>query len=106
MNNRYTALFLDSVKKMLASMPEADRAKAAVAITAMKEGYFKLVETKTLRAPIRELKIKKYRLIFFIQEEFLYFIHIFIKQSAKTPKKEIEYAEKVYKRIINNLMKK
>src|SRR3989338_4658598 len=100
MEKRYTALFLDDVKKMLNSMPEADRAKATAAITAMKEGHFELVETKILRTPIRELKIKKYRFVFFIQQEFLYFIHTFIKQSARTPKKEIEYAEKIYKRII------
>ncbi len=80
-------------------MSEIDRAKVTAAITAMKEGNFQLVETKTLRTPIRELKIKKYRFAFFIQKEIIYFIHVFIKQSAKTPKREVDYAEKVYRKI-------
>jgi phage-related protein len=100
MENKYTALFFDSVKEMLAGLSETERAKVAVAIVAMREGNFQAVETKILKTPIRELKVKEYRFIFFINGPFLYFLHSFIKQSAKTPKKEIDYAYKIYKKTL------
>ena len=98
----YTTLFFDSVKEMLASMSEIDRAKVAVALSAMREGNFQVAETKLLKTPIRELKIKKYRFIFFIRGQFIYFLHAFIKQSSKTPKREIDYAERLYKKVIED----
>jgi phage-related protein len=99
----YTVLFLGSVKKMLVSIPEIDRAKITANITIMSEGGFHFVYTKKLQAPIRELIVKKYRFIFFIHGRFLYFIHCFIKQSAKTPKQEINYARKIYQMIIQKI---
>lgn len=81
-------------------MPEADRAKVAVAMSAMQEGNFRVVETKLLRTPIHELKIRKYRFVFFIHGQLIYFLHAFIKKSSKTPKREIDHAEKLYKRVI------
>lgn len=50
---------------------------------------------------MKELRVKKYRLIFFIHEEIVYFVRIFIKKTDKTPRNEIEMAEKYYK-LINN----
>jgi len=101
-SSQYTVLFLDSVKERISSMSETDSAKVAAAITIMRERNFHLVEIKTLKSPIRELKIKKYRLVFFIHGKILYFIHVFVKKTAKTPKVEIEYVEKIYKKIIKN----
>ena len=100
--NQYTVLFLDSVNKMINSIPEIDRAKVAVAMLAIKEGNFQAIETKILKTPIRELKVKVYRFVFFIDKQIIYFIHAFIKQSTKTLKKEINYAEKIYKKLIKN----
>ena len=96
----YTIIILDSVKKILVAMSEPDRAKTAANITVMSEGEFNLVYTKILRTPIRELIIKKYRFLFFIHGHFLYFIHSFTKQSKKTPKREIDYAKKIYQILI------
>lgn len=100
-NSSYDVQFLESVKGFLSDMPEADRAKTAAAISVMSEGKFDLVSTKVLKSPIRELIIKRYRFIFFIEGHQIYFIHSFIKKTAKTPRKEIDYAEKIYKIIIN-----
>ncbi len=100
-NSSYEIKFLESVKVFLGDMPEADRAKTAAAITVMSEGKFDLISTKVLKSPIRELIIKKYRFIFFIEGNLIHFIHSFIKKTAKTPRKEIEYAEKIYKIITN-----
>ncbi len=99
---QYTTSFLNPVKEIIISIPESDRSKITAAIVLMEEGNFHLVETKILQSPIRELKIKKYRLVFFIHEQILYFIHIFVKKTAKTPKKEIKYSQKIYKMIIEN----
>lgn len=97
----YTALFLDSVKDFITDLSETDSAKVAASITIIEKGDLHLVDTKMLKAPIRELKIKKYRFIFFIHKNLIYIIHAFIKKTAKTPQKEIGFAEKVYKMIIN-----
>ena len=56
---QYTILFFDSVKVMLASMPEVDRAKVGVAMSAMKEGNFQAVETKPLRTPIKGDRLRR-----------------------------------------------
>ncbi len=99
----YTVIFLDPVNKMLSKIPEIERAKIIAAITVIGKGEFHLVYTKKLQPPIRELIVKKYRFIFFIHKQFLYFIHSFIKQSAKTPKKEINYAKKICQKIIETV---
>ena len=99
----YTILFLDSVNKMIADIPEADRAKIAAAVTVVSEGRFNLVYIKPFRGKLRELIVKKYRFIFFIHESFLYFIHSFVKKSNKTPKKEIDRAQKTRQIIMKKI---
>jgi phage-related protein len=54
------------------------------------------VETKLLRPPIHELKIKVYRFPYFIHGSTIYIISGFTKKSQKTPLREIDYAMTVY----------
>lgn len=68
-------------------------------ITALGARDFASVRTKQLRGPVRELIVRHHRLSYFHFEANLYVVRGFRKKSAKTPRKEIEYAEEVYKII-------
>ena len=92
-------IFLDEVRKFINNLPIETRRKIAVATTAISEGSFDLVYVKQLRKEIKEVRIQKYRLIFFTHQDSIYFIKIFIKKTTKTPIKEIKLAEKYYKLI-------
>ncbi len=63
-------------------------------------GDFTSVHIKSLKGEIKELIIKRYRIIFFIDKNIVYCIAAFVKKSAKTPKRELENAERIYKKII------
>ena len=102
MSNIYFPLFLDDVKDFIKNLADADQGKINAIVRAMEMGDFKSVYIKTLKAPIKELIIKKYRFIFFINKNTIYFIRAFVKKTAKTPKNEIENAKKVYKIILEN----
>ncbi|MBI2631164.1 type II toxin-antitoxin system RelE/ParE family toxin [Candidatus Nomurabacteria bacterium] len=102
MKNIYFILFLDEVKEFTEKLSDADQGKINAAAMAMEAGDFESIYIKTLKAPIKELIIKKYRFIFFIHKNTIYFIRAFIKKTAKTPKNEINNAQKVCKIILAN----
>jgi len=99
--NRFKILFISEVKDFINRLPDEDRGKINCITDAMMLGNFNSLYTKTLRSPVKELIIKKYRLIFFINKNEIWFIRAFIKKTAKTPKNEIENAKKLYREIIN-----
>ena len=96
----YEAKFLNKVSLFIRKLPERDRAKIAAQIEMMQIGVFSPLHIKTLRGSIKELIVKRYRIIFFIKKKFIYFIGMFIKKTQKTPKQEIDTAEELYKSII------
>ena len=102
MDNKYLALFLEDVRIFIDMLPNEDQGKINATTIAMESGDFESIYIKTLKTPIKELIIKKYRLIFFIHKNTIYFIRAFVKKSQKTPKKEMENAEKIYKIIMEN----
>lgn len=97
--NNFTPLFLESVEDFIRQQNLSDQAKIAAAVTVMGEGNFSILHIKTIKSPIKELIIKQYRIIFFSEKNTLYFIGAFIKKTSKTPKSEIDKAEKIYKML-------
>ena len=95
-------IFRDEAREFIRNLPKELRQKFAVATEALSEGIFELVYIKRLRGAIKEARVQKYRLIFFTHQNSIYFVRIFIKKTDKTPRKEIEFAEKYYKLITNN----
>lgn len=93
---KFEVEFFDGALEFIEKIPEIDRAKILANIKMM-ETDFDVVYTKLLRSPIRELIVKKYRLLFFIKKNVIYFVSGFVKKSQKTPTQEIEKAENVYK---------
>ena len=100
MENKYKIIVLDNVELFRKNIPEPDRTKITSAISTIGSGDFESLFIKTIKSPIKELKFKNYRLLFVIKENIVYFIGGFTKKTNKTPKKEIENAENIYK-IIN-----
>lgn len=99
MKNKYFVLFFDNVKNFIETLPNEDQGKINGAVTAIESGDLRSLYTKTIKTPIKELIIKKYRFIFFIHDNTFYFVRAFIKKTAKTPKIEIENAGRIFKKL-------
>lgn len=95
-------ILLDDIEDFILSLPIKDQYKISSALDALRNRKFDTVYIKQLRGNLKELKVRKYRLIFFIHKNEIYFLRVFIKKSDKTPKREIDLAEKFYKQLNNN----
>lgn len=93
---KFEVEFFDEVIGFLEKLSETDKAKILANAKTM-ESDFDVVHTKILKSPIRELIVRKYRLLFFIKKNTIYFVRGFIKKSQKAPLREIKKAENVYK---------
>ena len=100
MNTLEVTILID-VENFILDLPIKDQHKISGAINSLKDGKFECLYIKQLRGSIKELKVKKYRLLFFIKDGDVYFVRIFLKKTNKTPKNEIDIAEKFYKSLNN-----
>lgn len=101
--SNFTTLFLELVEDFIEEQSVSDQAKIAAAVSVMAKGekeYWHLLRIKTLKSPVKELIIKQCRVIFFSEKNTIYFIGAFVKKTAKTPKSQIDQAEKIYKMLM------
>jgi phage-related protein len=91
----------DDVLDFLKSLSSKDAGKIMSAINAVGEKRFDSVFVKQISGEIKELKIRKYRVLFFILSNTVHFVRIFIKKTNKIPKQHVEFALKYYKLFIN-----
>lgn len=89
-------LFFEGADNFIKSLPDIDRAKVMANIKTMAID-FDAVNTRLLKRPIKELKVKKYRLLFFIEKNTIYVISGFVKKGQKTPLREIQKAKEIHK---------
>ena len=89
------ARVLESAKEYIEGLKESEQGIIRANIETMRTGDFDSVHTKYLRNRIRELIVGNHRITYFQISNNLYFVRGFRKKSAKTPRKEIEYAEKI-----------
>ena len=99
MNKRY----LEPARVYLIGLSPAEQGFIASDIDALCSGRFSAVQTKKLRGPVRELVVGNHRLTYFVLGSVFYFVRGFRKKTAKTPKAEIKYAEKIYKIMRENV---
>ena len=90
-------IVLEAVKKYIAEISHSERGSILRDIDALCSNEAKNVHTRQLRGKIRELKVGPHRITYFELGGILYFVNGFRKKSKKAPKREIEYAEHVYK---------
>ncbi|MEK9185742.1 MAG: type II toxin-antitoxin system RelE/ParE family toxin [Patescibacteria group bacterium] len=102
MDAKYKVEIFPRCTEFLEAIDNPDSSKMSSNISAMAAGDFVSVSTRKLRGKIRELKYKEYRLIFFIHKDIINFTNGFVKKTNKTPKREIDYAEKIYKHVTNS----
>ena len=99
MSYPFKVIILDKVISFIDMLEKEDEVKFSASVTSIRYSDYKNITVKPLKNDIKELIIKKFRFIFFINKETLYFIGSFIKKTKKTPKIEIENALKFYKLI-------
>jgi phage-related protein len=103
MSEKYQTIFITHVNEYVDKLDSNERAKIMSAVGRMVSGDFQSVVIKKLRDEIRELKVKRHRLIFFIKNQEIYFVGVFVKKTTKTPKREVDNALKKYQKIIKLL---
>lgn len=91
--------FLSGAKKYLLGIPDADQAAIDRDTVALARGERDAVHTRQLRGPIRELIKGHHRLIYFQIGSTIFFVRGFRKKSQKIPRREIEYAETMYRKL-------
>lgn len=84
-------------REYLTSLSEKEQAIFKKAMDSLESYGEGLVRTKQLRGPIRELIVAHHRITYFRLANALYFIRGFRKKTRKTPRQEIEYAERTYR---------
>lgn len=104
MENKLRAILLRGIEDFIFDLSPNDQNKIFGAIEILRNRKFDSVYIKQIRGNIKELRVRKYRLLFFIYKEIIYFGRIFIKKTNKTPKNEIDTTEKYYKLIINKVI--
>ena len=97
MEQRRKVHFLSPAMEYVSGVSETDQGIISAHVECMQSGDFESVRTKQLRDAIRELIVGYHRLTYFEFKSEIYFVRGFRKKTAKAPKSEIDYAEKVYK---------
>lgn len=89
--------FLEGAKKYIELIEDEHRGAVLRDIEALRANDREGVRTKQLRGKVRELIFGPHRISYFKLDNTLYFVRGFRKKGQRTPKKEIDYAEKIFK---------
>lgn len=92
---------LDPAQRYLDTIDKRVRGRIYADIQALRQGNFAEVRTKQLKGDIRELIRSRHRVTYFKFGFALYFVRGFAKKSQRTPKQEIEYAERLLQLMQN-----
>lgn len=100
---QYQLILLEEVREFLQNIDAQDGAKIYFQIRSMEFGDFAGLFIKTIRSPLKELKVGRYRILFFIHKDTIYIISAFVKKSQKTPWKEVFKAQKIISLFLQKL---
>lgn len=101
MENELDIITIAKVREAIKSFSTKDREKIFAAMIALSQRKFDTIYVKHLAGEIKELKVRRYRLLFFIHQNKVHFVRIFIKKTNKTPKRDLELAFQYYKLFVN-----
>jgi phage-related protein len=90
---------LKDAADFICGLPDKDSAKILAQLRSLEQDTTEALIIKKLKGKIMELKVNKYRVVFFKTASIIYVVDAFKKQSDKTPKRVIDRAEKIYKII-------
>lgn len=88
---------LSNTHEYIQTLSDSESGCLLADIEAMQAGDFESVHTKKLRGKIYELIMGSHRFLYFEYKNTLFFTNAFRKKTNKTPKREIDYAEKIFK---------
>ena len=91
---------LDAASDFIDSLSIEDRTKIKASLQSVILNQTAGLIIKTLKGKIKELIVNQYRIVFFIWGNTCYVVDMFKKQSAKTPKRIIDRAEKIYQCVL------
>lgn len=89
--------FFPDAHAYIEGLTDAERGIVARSIRAITRGELSSVYTKQLEGPVRELIFGPHRITYFTIDAVVYFVRGFRKKTPKAPRREIEYASKMYK---------
>ncbi len=101
--NKLGLQIFDRVTEFIGSLHEDEQVRILEDIESIRLGDFEAVYIKTLRGPIKEFIVRRTRVIFCIENETLYALRAFTKKTMKTPRREIEMAERMYSLLLRQL---
>jgi len=101
MENFIKPIITDDVLEFIESLPIKDQDKILGSIGAFSKRQFDAVYVKQIFGEIKELRVRRYRLLFFVANDSVHFMRIFVKKTNKTPKREIELAIKYFRSFKN-----
>lgn len=96
MDTHLRVVFLSTARELVDSLDEKEQTKVYSSVKSLQKSDFETAYVKTLRGPIKELRVRDIRLIFCVEMGTIYFVRGFIKKTPKTPQNEIEVALKIY----------
>lgn len=90
------------VDKKIRSLPLDDSTKIVRVVELFEEGGFSLTETylKKLARNVWELRTSRWRLLFGLVKNEAIVVNIFLKKTQKTPRKEIDLAQRRLKEYL------
>ncbi len=90
---------LDDTSDFLSTLSKEDRAKIDGQLASLASRQTEGLVIKSLKGKIQELIVRQYRIVFFRIADIGYVVDIFRKKSKKTPKRNLERAEKIYRSL-------
>jgi phage-related protein len=103
MEEKLSTHLFTPAKEYLSTLDPDERAKIMSSIYVIQMGDLSSIHTKQLEGPLRELIVGNHRVTYFVITRALYVVDGFRKKTAKTPKRHIDFAKKMYKYIKNNI---
>lgn len=93
---------LPGVGRYLGELSQKDEIKISADIMALAKGLKANISTKQLRGEVRELIVKRHRIVYFTVNMTLYLTGAFLKGSKKTPSRFIDQAMIIYRDILKH----
>lgn len=97
------AVIMENVTEIIDSSDGYDQEKIYSTIRSLEKGDFETAYVKNVQYPIRELRVRDYRFLFFIELNSIYFVRGFRKRTPKTPPHEIDMAMKMHRLITKSI---
>jgi len=92
--NKLQAIFLGTAEELYESLPDDEVVDITGGSRILENRRFWISRDKDTQRFDNELKVRRYTISICVEDSIIYFLRGFIKKNLKTPRNEIEMAEK------------